>query len=72
MDVYVALNSVPDYHAPAPSFKSVHRTLDGAILAVYPKAENERFRKMFRKWPNADVWEGPDGFGMVKLVQLQD
>ncbi len=71
MEVYVALNSSPDYSAPAPSFKSVHDTLEGAIHALYP--DRADFQMVFRKWPSGlgEVWEGPDGFGMVKKVTVQ-
>lgn len=70
MEVYVALRSAPDYSASSPAFKSVHKTLEGAIESLYPGPSQVRFRDMFHKWPNQDIWEGPDGFGMVKLVQL--
>lgn len=69
--VYIALNSVPDYTAPAPSFKSVHHTLEGAILALYP--DREDFRIAFspsRYVP--DTWNGPDGFGTVKRVEIKE
>lgn len=65
MQVYVALRSVPDYSAPAPSFKSVHLSLKGAIDSLYPNSDYD-----FHKWPGKDVWEGPDGFGMIKLVEV--
>lgn len=70
MKLYVALNSVPDYNAPAPSFKSVHETLEGAIAALYP--DSEKFQKAFVKsrYYKENIWIGPDGFGEVREVEL--
>ena len=70
MDIYIALRSVPDYSARAPAFYSAHETLEGAIKALYPESPN--FQKAFIKWASTkeEVWEGPDGFGMVKKVTL--
>jgi hypothetical protein len=71
MEVYVALKSVPDYtQAPWAPFHSVHTTLEGAIKALYP--DRKDFQSQFKKWPTNKVWEGPDGFGMVKLVEVQE
>ena len=66
MEVYVALNSTPDYTSPAPSFHSVHTTLSGAISALYPKKD------VTFSFVGKGVWDGPDGFGMVKRVVVQD
>lgn len=69
--IYVALRSVPDYHAPAPSFQSAHASLEGAIAALYPNEDQERFREMFRPSPySKDTWDGPDGFGMVRKLEV--
>lgn len=70
MDVYVALNSVPDYNAPAPSFKSVHMTLEDAIRSLYP--DRKDFQLQFTPGSQKDTWNGPDGFGMVRKVELQE
>lgn len=71
MDVYVAFNSVPDYHAPPPTLRSIHATLDGAISALYP--DREDFRKAFkdrRRGDGTEVWEGPDGFGSIVKMEV--
>lgn len=70
MDVYVAFNSVSDYTAPAPSFHSVHMTLDDAIHALYP--DRKDFQLQFTQSTRKDTWNGPDGFGMVRKVELQE
>lgn len=70
MKVYVALNSVPDYSARAPSFKSVHKTFEGAAKSLFPNRED--YQKSFRQSStNPDSWYGPDGFGTIKLVEVQ-
>lgn len=69
MPVYVALNSDPGWTAPAPSFKSVHRTLDGAKRALYPDHEN--FRDAFRE-SRPGVWTGPDGYGEIRMVEVKE
>ena len=65
MKVYAALNSSPDYSAGSPSLKSIHLSLYGAIESLYP-GQN----LTFRKWKDAQVWEGPDGFGMIKEMDV--
>ena len=69
MEVYIALRSSPDYTAPPPSFVSAHETLKGAIEALYP--DQLQFQTAFRKWPDKDVWEGPDGFGLIRKVEVK-
>lgn len=68
MKVYVAFNSRPDYSSPSPTFKSLHETLEGAIESLYPG--NERFQRDFRKHLVEDRWYGPDGYGMVRLMEV--
>lgn len=71
MEVYAAFRSVPDYHAPSPALLSLHETLDGAIKALYP--DNEGFRNAFTKWSRStrgETWEGPDGFGLVRKMEV--
>jgi hypothetical protein len=71
VEIYAAFRSVPDYHAPSPPLKSLHRTLAGAIESLYP--DNEHFRESFRHVSSdPDIWEGPDGFGMVKLMKVNE
>lgn len=66
--VYAAFRSAPDYTAPPPSLVSLHKTLGGAINALYPdKAYN--FTKSTRF---ENVWVGPDGFGQIKLLEIKD
>lgn len=67
MEVFAAFRSVPDYSAPSPSLKSLHLTLDGAILSLYPDGKAE-----FRKWAGHEVWEGPDGFGLIKKMEVEN
>lgn len=65
MKVYAAFRSYPDYHAGPPSLHSLHETLEGAIESLYPDKEYA-----FRQWPGKDIWEGPDGFGLIKLMEV--
>lgn len=67
--VYAAFRSVPDYSAPSPPLLSIHQTLYGAMFALYPE-DKHPVSGMFRKWPEKAVWEGPDGFGMVKEMEV--
>lgn len=67
MTVYVAFRSVPDYTAGAPALHSIHITLRGAIEALYPdKPEWWDFRRS-----SNDEWHGPDGYGLVRLMEVQ-
>jgi hypothetical protein len=70
MQVFAAFRSVPDYHAGPAPFVSVHETLGGAIKALYP--DNVKYQEAFRKWANSrmDTWEGPDGFGLVRKIEV--
>jgi hypothetical protein len=65
--IYAAFNSVPDYTAPAPSLRSLHESLDGAKKALYP--DREDFRNSFREY-KPGVWDGPDGFGLIRLMEV--
>lgn len=70
--VYAAFRSVPDYTAPSPPLHSLHETLEGAIKALYPNESEERLRAMFTKSTySKDTWNGPDGFGMVRLIEVE-
>ncbi len=71
MFVYAAYRSVPDYTAPAPPLVSLHKSLDGAIKALYP--DREDFRESFTKSHYvANMWNGPDGFGMVRMLEVNE
>ena len=70
MQVYAAFKSIPDYHGPPPTLVSLHETLVGAMKALYPDESHERFRNMFTE-RRSGVWEGPDGFGLVRLMEVQ-
>lgn len=65
MLIYVAMNSEPDWTSHGPRFKSVHKTLEGAIKSLYPKGAD------FRQYDKCE-WIGPDGFGLIRLVKLED
>lgn len=68
--VYAAFRSVPDYTAPSPPLKSLHRTLEGALHSLYP--DREDFRNAFRHTStDPDEWEGPDGFGLIRLMEVE-
>jgi hypothetical protein len=69
--VYAAFRSYPDFHAPAPQLVSIHLTEQGAIHALYPENTDahKNFREAFRK-TSEGVWQGPDGFGMVKKMAV--
>jgi hypothetical protein len=67
MRVFAAFHSTPDYHGKGPSLKSLHYSLEGAIASLYPKMNYN-----FQKWPGKDVWEGPDGFGLIKLFEVKE
>lgn len=68
MDVYVALASIPDYSAGHAPLKGVATTLDGAIKILEPNGAAE-----YRPSPHVEgTWNGPDGYGTVKRVPLQD
>lgn len=63
MEIYIALNSYPD--TSLATFHSAHTTLKGAQQALFPERECT-----FRKWGYTDVWEGPDGYGIIRKVPL--
>jgi hypothetical protein len=67
--LYAAFSSVPDYSAPAPTFLSVHRTLEGAKRALYP---DDKYHETFTYRVKAMYWEGPDGFGLIRRVEVKD
>ena len=64
-NVYAAFYSTPDYSGRGPTLLSLHCTLEGAIKALYPDGDYD-----FRKWEGEDIWEGPDGFGLIKLLPI--
>lgn len=71
--VYVAFRSSPDYNAAAPPIVGLYATLEGAIEALYPGETDQarRFRSQFRESSYAScVWIGPDGFGEVRLMEV--
>lgn len=73
MEVYAAFKSVPDYYAGSPPLVSLHKTLDGAVKALYP--DNEDFQNSFRAWTSSitgPTWEGPDGFGLIRLLEVKE
>jgi hypothetical protein len=67
MDVYILTNQKPDWSAPTGAPISVHLTLDGAKNAFSGG-------KYFDKWRTKDNvrWSGPDGFGSIIKMELQD
>lgn len=65
MKVFVALNAVPDYSAPSPSFRSVHLTLEGAKRSLFPG----RDPVSWRMWRDG-IWAGPDGYGEIREVEV--
>lgn len=67
--VYAAFNTSPDYNAPSPSLKSLHRTLAGAQEALYPNGAKFRYDPGFT--PDKDRWNGPDGFGLIKRMEIK-
>lgn len=71
MHVYIAMNSNPDWYSPGPTFKSVHKTLDGAIRSLYPEGRYD-FRPSSGDNNGTTSWVGPDGFGFIRLVTLED
>lgn len=74
MEVYAAFRTSPDYHAPPATLHSLHTTLEGAILALYPDRADfrEAFTERTNRYGTMRYWEGPDGFGMVKLMEIAD
>lgn len=66
--VYAAFNSTPDYHGRGPSLKSLHETFEGAVRSLYP--DREDFQAAFRETLPGE-WDGPDGFGLVRIVEVQ-
>lgn len=69
--VYVALNSTPDYSSGGiATFRSVHRTFEGATAALYPV--NTAHQESFMPSAREGIWFGPDGFGEIRLVNLYD
>ena len=67
MDVYILTNQAPDWSAPAGAPLSVHRTLQGAKEA-FAKG------KYMDSWRTTDNkrWYGPDGFGSILLMEIQE
>lgn len=72
--VYVAFASVPDYHAGPSPYRGVSKSLEGAKHILY--GDEPEFLKdhYWRKWNNTkdEVWEGPDGFGLIRLVEVAE
>lgn len=71
MIVYAAFVSAPDYTAPPPSLKSLHTSLEGAISALYP--DRPDFQVKFRESGyRTGEWIGPDGFGLVRRMEVKE
>lgn len=66
--VYAAFRSVPDYSAGAPPLISVHKTLEGAKRALYPNNNYEFITDGY----NLNEWIGPDGFGLIRLMEIKE
>lgn len=70
MKVYAAFRSVPDYHASSAPLVSLHHSLEGAKIALYP--DKPVFRDMFTKSTFVtDSWHGPDGFGSIRIIEVK-
>lgn len=69
-EVYAAFRSVPDYHAGPAPLVSLHRTWEGAARALYP--EGDEYQSLFHRWTNKKVWQGPDGFGLIRLMEVKE
>lgn len=76
--VYAAFRSSPDYASSPTTLVSLHETLDGATMALYPETKqtnNLRSRKAFTRGitiSGADSWwTGPDGYGLIKLMEIK-
>ena len=68
MEIYLAFNSEPDYSAGTPRFKSAHKTFEGAKKSLFPDKDYN-----FHQWShNPKTWEGPDGYGLIRLVEVQE
>lgn len=71
MDEVYALfnNAVPDYTAGSPGLTSVHKTFLGAVQASFAK-EVAQWRRT--QIPGVETWYGPDGFGMIRRMEVQE
>lgn len=68
MDIYAAIDNVPDYSAGHGALAGVATTLERAIKILYPDQQYEFQPSTSRK----DVWYGPDGFGEIRKLELQE
>lgn len=68
MDVYAAIHTVPDYQAGHGALAGVATTLEQAIKILYPEQQYE-FRPSSTR---ENVWIGPDGFGEIRKLELQE
>jgi hypothetical protein len=68
MDVYAAIKNVPDYHSGHGVLAGVAANLELAVKILYPEQQYE-----FRPSPSREnVWIGPDGFGEIHKLKLQE
>lgn len=65
--VYGAFLSGPVGSDHPPSLLSLHKTFEGAKKALYPNKDYEFKPSSYL----SDSWNGPDGCGLIMLLEIQ-
>lgn len=68
-EIFAALHSVPDYSAGHPPLVGVSHSLQGAIDLLYP-GQNLTLAQFRESTVRPGCWNGPDGYGEVRRLEI--